>query len=164
MSYWKQELLSICEHTSSPRFFGGVRVAPIFSFLCCVVSLCFVCLRLVSCVPIVVSVSMIVHSSLCLVCPLLSVSPWLSILHSPSVFSYFIWSIYIVNNHASYFQFYLQIIFAREYTQAEKQAWHVQHFCCWFCDAPLAGQRYIANNGNPYCIVCFDRLYSKVRS
>ncbi|XP_052061708.1 testin-like [Mytilus californianus] len=55
-----------------------------------------------------------------------------------------------------------EVIFAREYTQAEKQAWHVQHFCCWFCDAPLAGQRYIANNGNPYCVFCFDRLYSKI--
>ena len=28
-----------------------------FSFLCCVVFLCFICLRLVSCVPHVVSIS-----------------------------------------------------------------------------------------------------------
>ncbi|XP_069141549.1 testin-like [Argopecten irradians] len=55
-----------------------------------------------------------------------------------------------------------EIIFAREYTQAEKQTWHVQHFCCWYCDAPLAGQRYIAKNDNPYCILCFDKLYSKI--
>ncbi|KAJ8301090.1 hypothetical protein KUTeg_020077 [Tegillarca granosa] len=54
-----------------------------------------------------------------------------------------------------------EIIFAREYTQAEKQTWHVQHFCCWYCDCPLAGQRYIGKNDNPYCMNCFDRLYSK---
>ncbi|XP_050412989.1 testin isoform X2 [Patella vulgata] len=57
-----------------------------------------------------------------------------------------------------------EIIFAREYTQAENRSWHVQHFCCWYCDAPLAGQRYIAKNNNPYCIVCFDRLFSKICS
>ncbi|KAK3594803.1 hypothetical protein CHS0354_037812 [Potamilus streckersoni] len=57
-----------------------------------------------------------------------------------------------------------EIIFAREYTQAENQSWHVKHFCCWYCDAPLAGQRYIAQQTNPYCIRCFDRLYSKVCS
>ena len=56
-----------------------------------------------------------------------------------------------------------QIVFAREYTQAENQTWHVQHFCCWYCDAPLAGLRYIAQQNNPYCVRCFDRLYSKVR-
>ncbi|KAL4226346.1 Prickle-like protein 2 [Mactra antiquata] len=55
-----------------------------------------------------------------------------------------------------------EIIFAREYTQAENQCWHVQHFCCWYCDTPLAGLRYIAQQNNPYCVQCFDRLYSKV--
>lgn len=54
-----------------------------------------------------------------------------------------------------------EIILAREYTQAEKQTWHVEHFCCWNCDAPLAGQRYIAKDGNPFCMICFDTLYSK---
>ncbi|XP_052781758.1 testin-like isoform X2 [Mya arenaria] len=55
-----------------------------------------------------------------------------------------------------------EIIFSREYTQAENQSWHVQHFCCWYCDTPLAGLRYIAQQNNPYCVQCFDRLYSKV--
>lgn len=55
-----------------------------------------------------------------------------------------------------------EIVFAREYTQAENQTWHVQHFCCWYCDAPLAGLRYIAQQNNPYCVRCFDRLYSKI--
>ncbi|XP_067684497.1 testin-like [Haliotis asinina] len=55
-----------------------------------------------------------------------------------------------------------ELIFAREYTQAENRSWHVHHFCCWYCDSPLAGQRYIAKNNNPYCILCFDRIFSKV--
>lgn len=55
-----------------------------------------------------------------------------------------------------------QIIFSREYTQAEGRSWHVQHFCCWFCDTALAGQRYIAKENNPYCVNCFDKLLSKV--
>jgi hypothetical protein len=43
------------EHLGSPPGFGGVRVAHLSSFLCCVFS--FVCLRPVSCVPNVVSLS-----------------------------------------------------------------------------------------------------------
>ena len=33
--YKKQELLILREHLSSPPVFGGVRVAHLFSFLCC---------------------------------------------------------------------------------------------------------------------------------
>jgi hypothetical protein len=35
VSYKKQELLTIREHLSSPLVFGGVRVAHLFSLLCC---------------------------------------------------------------------------------------------------------------------------------
>jgi hypothetical protein len=35
VSYKKQELLTFREHMSSPPFFGSVRVAHLFSFLCC---------------------------------------------------------------------------------------------------------------------------------
>ncbi|KAL8622064.1 hypothetical protein ACOMHN_056549 [Nucella lapillus] len=57
-----------------------------------------------------------------------------------------------------------ELIFAREYTQAEGRSWHVHHFCCWQCDTPLAGQRYIAKDDNPYCMYCFEKLFSKVCS
>ena len=57
-----------------------------------------------------------------------------------------------------------QMIFSREYTQAEGKAWHVHHFCCTHCDVTLAGQRYIAKDNNPYCVTCFDKLFSKVRA
>ncbi|CAH1784829.1 unnamed protein product, partial [Owenia fusiformis] len=30
-----------------------------------------------------------------------------------------------------------ELIFSKEYTQAEGQNWHVKHFCCWRCDRPL---------------------------
>ena len=43
-----------CFHLDLPPVFGGVRVAHLFSFLCCFI---FVCLRPVSCVPNVASVS-----------------------------------------------------------------------------------------------------------
>nr|KAG5708422.1 hypothetical protein BaRGS_026149 [Batillaria attramentaria] len=54
-----------------------------------------------------------------------------------------------------------ELIFAREYTQAEGRSWHVHHFCCWRCDTPLAGQRYIAKDDNPYCMACFEKHFSK---
>ena len=49
MSYKKQELLTLREHPGLPVVFCRVRVAHLFSFLCCVI--CFICLPLVSCVP-----------------------------------------------------------------------------------------------------------------
>ena len=61
MSYKKQELLALREHTDSPPVFGRARIAHRFRFLCCVFS--SVCFRPVSCVPNVASVSgFIVHS------------------------------------------------------------------------------------------------------
>ena len=55
MSDKKQELLTLREHMDSLPVFDGIRVAHLFSFLCCVYF--FVCLRPVSCVPNVVSFS-----------------------------------------------------------------------------------------------------------
>jgi hypothetical protein len=39
-SYQRQELLILREYLGSPPCFGGVRVAHLFNFLCCVI--CFV--------------------------------------------------------------------------------------------------------------------------
>ena len=50
VSYKKQKSLTLREHLDLPPVFGGVRVAHLFSFLCCVCR--FVCLR-----PNVASVS-----------------------------------------------------------------------------------------------------------
>ena len=67
MSYKKQELLTLLEHLVSPLVFGGVSVARLFSFLCCVAFLCFVCLCPVSCVPNVAIVSgLSIFSYVCL--------------------------------------------------------------------------------------------------
>ena len=55
VSYKKQELLTLREHLDSSKVFGGIRVAHVFSFLCCIFD--FVCLHSVSCVPNVAIVS-----------------------------------------------------------------------------------------------------------
>ena len=47
-SFKKQELLILSGTWVHSRFIGGVRVAHVFSFLCCI--FCFVCFRFVSCV------------------------------------------------------------------------------------------------------------------
>ena len=57
VSYKKQERLTLREHLGSPPVFGGVSVPHLFSILCCVVFLCFICLHPVSYVPNVASFS-----------------------------------------------------------------------------------------------------------
>ena len=47
--------ITLREHLVSPPVFGGIRVARLFSFLCCI--FCLVCLRPVTCVPNVASFS-----------------------------------------------------------------------------------------------------------
>jgi len=51
MSYKRQELFTLRENLGSLGFVCGVHVTHLFSLLCCVVFLCFVCLLPVSCVP-----------------------------------------------------------------------------------------------------------------
>ena len=55
-----------------------------------------------------------------------------------------------------------ELIFTKEFTRAEGLNWHLHHFCCIDCDTLLGGQKYmVADNGHPYCLNCFARLYSK---
>ncbi|KAL6265370.1 hypothetical protein P5V15_002170 [Pogonomyrmex californicus] len=54
-----------------------------------------------------------------------------------------------------------ELIFVREYTVAEEHNYHVKHFCCWDCDVPLAGQKYIIENDRPLCLPCYQRSYAK---
>ncbi len=53
-----------------------------------------------------------------------------------------------------------ELIFTEEYTEAEGQAWHIQHFRCTACQAPLGGARYIMRLGNPHCVRCFNAKYA----
>eukprot|EP00088_Acartia_fossae_P058871 TRINITY_DN6937_c0_g1_i3.p1 TRINITY_DN6937_c0_g1~~TRINITY_DN6937_c0_g1_i3.p1 ORF type:complete len:409 (-),score=66.31 TRINITY_DN6937_c0_g1_i3:121-1347(-) len=55
-----------------------------------------------------------------------------------------------------------ELIFATEYTGAEDQYWHLKHFCCFNCDTPLAGQKYIPVNSQPHCLKCWQQLHGKV--
>merc|ERR1712032_811291 len=57
-----------------------------------------------------------------------------------------------------------ELIFSTEYTGAEGGAYHLKHFCCWVCDAPLAGHKYIAEGGQPHCLPCWQHGHGKVCS
>lgn len=54
-----------------------------------------------------------------------------------------------------------ELIFSREYTQAEEQNWHRKHFCCYECDLDLGGLLYVARDGHPHCMQCYNRLYAR---
>ncbi|KAJ3603015.1 hypothetical protein NHX12_030759 [Muraenolepis orangiensis] len=54
-----------------------------------------------------------------------------------------------------------EIIFSDECTEAEGRHWHMQHFCCFECEAALGGQRYIMKEGRPYCCCCFQARYAE---
>ena len=62
---------------------------------------------------------------------------------------------------AVFLSLFLQLIFSREYTQAEDRNWHRKHFCCYECDLDLGGLLYVARDGHPHCMQCYNRLYAK---
>lgn len=53
------------------------------------------------------------------------------------------------------------MILADECTEAEGRAWHMRHFACFECDRVLGGQRYIMRDSRPYCLHCFDAIFSE---
>nr|XP_002734641.1 PREDICTED: testin-like [Saccoglossus kowalevskii] len=55
-----------------------------------------------------------------------------------------------------------ELIFAREYTQAEDQNWHLKHFCCFECDTLLGGKRYVPRDNHPYCLECYEVIFAKI--
>ena len=56
-----------------------------------------------------------------------------------------------------------ELIFAAEYTGAENNVFHLKHFCCYECDQPLAGHKYVPMNGQPHCLHCYQAKHGKVR-
>ena len=62
MSYKRKELLTLLEQLGLHPVFDGVCVAHLFSFLCYVVFLCFVCLHPVSYVPVSLDCSSLIYS------------------------------------------------------------------------------------------------------
>ncbi|XP_021913698.1 uncharacterized protein LOC110826900 isoform X2 [Zootermopsis nevadensis] len=54
-----------------------------------------------------------------------------------------------------------ELIFVKEYTCAEGNAFHVKHFCCYECDTPLGGKQYIPKDNQPVCLECFQKKYGK---
>uniref|UniRef100_A0A8C6IU75 Uncharacterized protein n=1 Tax=Melopsittacus undulatus TaxID=13146 RepID=A0A8C6IU75_MELUD len=53
------------------------------------------------------------------------------------------------------------LIFMEECIEAEGRRWHLEHFCCLECDAPLCGQRYVMQSGRPCCRGCFESLFAE---
>ena len=37
----------------------------------------------------------------------------------------------------------------------------MKHFCCVECEVQLGGQRYIVRDTQPYCCVCYEKLYAE---
>ncbi|XP_055599147.1 uncharacterized protein LOC129748525 [Uranotaenia lowii] len=56
-----------------------------------------------------------------------------------------------------------ELIFTKEYTAAEGATFHIKHFCCYHCDAPLAGQQYVPDEKSnmPLCLNCYDTYFAK---
>jgi len=55
-----------------------------------------------------------------------------------------------------------ELIFAKEYTQAEECFWHLKHFCCWHCDEPLGGKNYVPHDNQPVCISCYEKTFANI--
>nr|CAD7258831.1 unnamed protein product [Timema shepardi] len=49
-----------------------------------------------------------------------------------------------------------------EYTMAEEHAFHVKHFCCFECDVPLGGKKYVVKHDQPICLNCCAKKYRKL--
>ena len=67
----------------------------------------------------------------------------------------------LVSFNLKYFLLF-KLIFSKEYTKAENQNWHLGHFCCWKCDIPLGGTKYLVVDSKPYCLECHCKIFSKV--
>ncbi|XP_067171179.1 prickle planar cell polarity protein 3 [Apteryx mantelli] len=54
-----------------------------------------------------------------------------------------------------------EIIFAAQCTEAEGRHWHLGHFCCFECEGPLGGRRYVMRHGRPYCCRCYQARHAE---
>ena len=55
-----------------------------------------------------------------------------------------------------------ELIFSEEFTKAEGGFWHLDHFCCWFCERQLAGEKYLlSGEGQPHCEDCWGARWGK---
>ncbi|KAK3866958.1 hypothetical protein Pcinc_027544 [Petrolisthes cinctipes] len=56
-----------------------------------------------------------------------------------------------------------ELVFGNSWTRADGFDWHLHHFCCYMCDTPLAGQRYVPDKeGCPYCLPCYMSYLAKM--
>ncbi|XP_023228116.1 four and a half LIM domains protein 2-like isoform X2 [Centruroides sculpturatus] len=55
-----------------------------------------------------------------------------------------------------------ELIFDGKYIRAMSKDWHTIHFCCWKCNESLTGQRYLIRDDQPFCVHCYEKLYSDI--
>uniref|UniRef100_A0A672U498 Prickle planar cell polarity protein 3 n=1 Tax=Strigops habroptila TaxID=2489341 RepID=A0A672U498_STRHB len=53
-----------------------------------------------------------------------------------------------------------ELIFAPRCTEAEGRHWHLGHFCCFECEGPLGGGRYLLRHGRAYCPPCHQAQHT----
>eukprot|EP00730_Choanoeca_flexa_P004118 TRINITY_DN11604_c0_g1_i2.p1 TRINITY_DN11604_c0_g1~~TRINITY_DN11604_c0_g1_i2.p1 ORF type:complete len:533 (+),score=126.17 TRINITY_DN11604_c0_g1_i2:119-1717(+) len=53
-----------------------------------------------------------------------------------------------------------ETIFDAEYTVAQHRNWHVHHFCCRQCDAPLTATKFVIYDDEPCCLTCFNDKFA----
>uniref|UniRef100_A0A914Z362 LIM zinc-binding domain-containing protein n=1 Tax=Panagrolaimus superbus TaxID=310955 RepID=A0A914Z362_9BILA len=53
-----------------------------------------------------------------------------------------------------------ELILTREYTEANGQAFHNDHFCCSRCDVPLGGMKYVQVENEQLCFECHNKYFS----
>lgn len=55
-----------------------------------------------------------------------------------------------------------ELIYIGEFTRAMEKAWHLEHFCCFSCDATMTGKKYIIVNDHPTCLKCYEKNVANV--
>lgn len=40
------------------------------------------------------------------------------------------------------------------------QNWHPGHLCCYFCDESLSQQKFVTIEGQPACVICYDKKFA----
>lgn len=52
------------------------------------------------------------------------------------------------------------LIFNQDFSRSMNTNYHADHFACWHCDVSLSGSRYILRDEHPYCLKCYEELFS----
>lgn len=51
-----------------------------------------------------------------------------------------------------------ELIFTKEYCLTHHKTYHIKHYCCYNCDLPLVGQKFVMEGEQPFCFACFESV------